>query len=136
MDNDKEQQFEDLPANLVAALKRTDQPVALITSKVDRQISQMARAQFSRRRQPVWRSRPAWAAIAATVMITAIVFDSRPPFSGDKNPIYADIDGSGRIDIADVLALARTRDSGEISQAEIDAFARQIVSLRRVGDAS
>ena len=135
MDNDNEQQSADLPANLIVELKRADRSVALITSRVDLQISQMAQAQFSTRGQPVWRSRPVWAAIAASVLIMVFVVESQLTFEVAK-PIYADIDGSGRIDIADVLALARTRDSGESSQAEIDAFASQVVSLRPSGDAS
>ena len=47
----------------------------------------------------------------------------------DRGPIYADIDGSGRIDIADVLALAREG----VAQAELDAFARRVVALDRDG---
>ena len=43
----------------------------------------------------------------------------------DRTP-YADVDNSGRVDIADVLALAR---AGAASPAELDAFARRVVSL-------
>ena len=45
MDSENEQQFEDLPARLVAELKSADVPVSLITSRVDREISRLAGAQ-------------------------------------------------------------------------------------------
>ena len=134
MASKNEQEFEDLPAPLIAEFKRAELSVSLITPRVDRQISELSKAQFSNRRQPIWRSRPGWAAIAATVLITLFVIESQLPPGLDQSAIYADIDNSGQVDIADVLALAR--DSGEISQAEIDAFATQIVSLSPVDDAS
>jgi hypothetical protein len=129
---------EDLPQPLIEALKAADRPVPMITARVDREISEMARRHFSVRRQPAGVPRTAWAAmaaIAATVLIVAFVVQLQPPGPGQA-ALYADIDRSGRIDIADVLALARAQGPGERSQAELDAFASRIVSLKRAGDAS
>ena len=119
---------EQLPKTVIDQLKSADQPDSLITSRVDREILQLAEAQFSSRRA-VWQRRPAWAAIAATVLIAFFVVQVREPTAVDGDAIYADVDHSGRIDIADVLALARTRGNGEKTQAELDAFAMRIVSL-------
>jgi len=76
-------------------------------------------------------------AVAASLLVAVFVFNAREPSSIRQEGLYSDIDGSGRVDIADVLAAARAAEaSGEFSQAEIDAFAKQIVSLNSVGDAS
>ena len=130
----EEEQFEDLPRSLIEELKSADQPMPMITARVDREISQMARAHFSMRRQPARLPRPAWAAIAATLLITVLVAHWQVP--PEQGAIYADIDRSGRIDIADVLALARSQESGERSQADLDAFALRIVSLKSHGESS
>ena len=119
---------EQLPSALIDQLKSTDQPDSLITSRVDREILQLAESQFSSRRA-IWHRRPAWVAIAASVLVAFIIVQLREPAIVDGEAIYADVDLSGQIDIADVLALARTRGNGEKSQAELDAFAMRIVSL-------
>jgi len=119
---------EQLPNTLIDQLKSADQSDSLITSRVDRQILQLAETQFSSR-QAVWQRRPVWAAIAATVLIALFVVQLREPTIVEGHSIYADVDQSGQIDIADVLAVARTRDRGEKTQAELDAFAMRIVSL-------
>jgi hypothetical protein len=126
---------EDLPQPLIEALKSANRPVPMITARVDREISEMARRHFSVRRQPARVPRRAWAAMAATVLIVVFVVQLQSP-GPDQAVLYADIDRSGRIDIADVLALARAQGPGERSQAELDAFALRIVSLKRPGDSS
>ena len=130
------EQFEELPQALIDELKATDRPVPMITARVDREILQLARAQFEQRRPPAWKSRPAWAAIAATVLIALFILDFRNPSPEQQSALYGDIDNSGRVDIADVLALARSREPDDLTQAEIDALAMHIVSLNPVGDAS
>lgn len=132
----EKERFDDLPQSLIEGLKSADRPVPVITARVDREISEMARTYFSTRRQPARVPRSAWAAIAATVLIAAFVLQWRVPGTRDQSAVYADIDRSGRIDIADVLALARAQEPGGRSQAELDAFASRIVSLKPVGDAS
>jgi len=129
----EKERSEDLPQPLIEALKSADRPVAMITARVDREVSEMARSHFSARRQPTRVPRPAWAAMAATVLIAVIVVQLQPP---DQSTLYTDVDRSGRIDIADVLALARAQGPGERSQSELDAFASRIVSLKRAGEAS
>ena len=129
----EKERSEDLPQPLIEALKSADRPVAMITARVDREVSEMARSHFSARRQPTRVPRPAWAAMAATVLIAVIVVQLQPP---DQSTLYTDVDRSGRIDIADVLALARAQGPGERSQADLDAFASRIVSLKRAGEAS
>ena len=126
---------EQLPNALIDQLKSADQPDSLITSRVDREILQLAKAQFSSRRA-VWQRRPTWAAIAATVLIAFFIVQLRGPTTVDSGLIYADVDHSGRIDIADVLAVARTRGDGEKSQAELDAFAMRVVSLSALEETS
>jgi hypothetical protein len=78
-------------------------------------------------------ARRRWAvpfAAAASLLLAAILMR---PLLLDTAPAADDIDGSGRVDILDVLALARTRaergDAASISQARIDALAYSIVAL-------
>lgn len=117
VDNDE---LPELPDELVDALR--EEPTPLITSRVDREIEARARRAFMARKAPSRKHLPArWAAIAATfVAAVFIVSDLRSPHT-----IYGDHDGSGQIDIADVLAAAREG----YDQGKLDAFAMQIVSL-------
>jgi hypothetical protein len=134
----EKERSEDLPQPLIEALKSAHRPVPMITARVDREISEMARRHFSVLRRPTRVPRPAWTAMvamAATVLIAVFVVQLQPP-NPDQSALYTDIDRSGRIDIADVLALARAQEPGERSQAELDAFASRIVSLKRAGEAS
>jgi hypothetical protein len=133
MEPEKERS-EDLPQPLIEALKSGDRPVPMITARVDREISEMAQRHFSVRRQTARVPRPARAAMvamAATVLIAVFVVQLQ---SLDQRTLYTDVDRSGRIDIADVLALARAQEPGERSQPELDAFASWIVSLDRAGE--
>lgn len=120
---------EQLPGALVDELKRIDRAPEVITSRVDRSLAGMARAQFAPRRIPRWQPRSAWRAAAAACVLVVVLFTTNHLREQDDTSIYADIDGSGQIDIADVLALARTEDV--VSQADIDAFAYRLVALDR-----
>jgi len=133
--SDENEQADSLPQPLVDKLKSTDQALPLITARVDRDISAMARNHFSSRRRSAWKPRPAWAAMAATVLLAVLFVQLQNRGTPDTAAMYPDVDRSGRVDIADVLALARTQ-PGKSSQAELDAFAMRIVSLKRTGDAS
>ena len=127
----------DVPQALRDELKAAESRVPVITARVDRDILAMAAAQFEQRRPALWRSRPAWAAAAAIALIAVFVVNTIERPARLETAVYADVDNSGRVDIADVLALARSaKETGTLSQAEIDAFAMQIVSLNPVGDAS
>lgn len=119
------EQDEQLPSALVEELKRIDQAPAVITARVDRSVSSMARAHFSSRPVQRWRQ-PVWGAAAACVFL-AVLFTTNRLEDEAATPAYADVDGSGAIDIADVLALARTGQG--IDQDDLDAFAFRLVSL-------
>jgi hypothetical protein len=126
-------QLDDLPAALVEALKRDDEALPVITARVDRHIAALAREQFADRETPSAIPKMAWIGVAAAVAVAVVGLQLWQPAMQERRDIYADVDGSGKIDIADVLAIAR-RES--LSQAEIDAFANRIVALNPVGDAS
>jgi hypothetical protein len=120
--------IEELPEALVEALKAADRPLPMITARVDREVAAMARRHFAARRRAVV-PRVAWPAVAASVLAAILILQWPVQRGPARDEIYADVDGSGRIDIADVLALARTKPPGARTEAELDAFARRIVSL-------
>lgn len=132
-DNDNEPQ---LPATLIEALKAEDQPTALITSRADRALEAQAAAHFAARRSTARDWRPAWYAAAAAAAVALLLVVPREPSInegiGAQDVFYADVDASGRIDIADVLAVAR---SGRATQPDIDAFAARVVTLSPPGTA-
>lgn len=138
----EEEQYEDLPPELIERLKAADRPMPIITAQVDGRIDEMARGHFSTRRKFSRRMHYAWTAMAATVLLAVFLVQTRvptvrAPADQHEDGLYTDIDRSGRIDIADVLALARAQEPGKPSQAQLDAFAARIVSLNRPsGDAS
>jgi len=118
-----------LPQPLLDELKRLDQAPGVITTRVDRAVAAAARDHFSARGLPRWRRHGAWGAVAACAVLAVALTVGRD--SLDRNPaLYSDVDGSGRIDIADVLALARS--GSGVDQADLDAFAWRVVALNRV----
>lgn len=130
-----EDNLEGLPDELVAELKKADKPGPLITARVDRTIANLAREQFAARPEKRRRVAPAWYAVAAAVLLAVLVLPLTSRFGTVDDGLYADVDNSGQIDIADVLTLAR-RSGGEVTQAELDAFAMKIVSLADAGETS
>ena len=119
------EQDEHLPSALVDELKRIDRAPAVITARVDRTVASMAKDQFSTRKVQRWRQ-SVWGAVAACVLLAALFTANRLEHEVATSA-YADVDGSGTIDIADVLALAR---SGQgLDQDDLDAFAFRLVSL-------
>ena len=117
-----------LPEALIDELKRRDRALDVITSRVDRMLAAAVRAHFGVSRKPRWQNPGAWAAAAACAVVAAGLSTSYLSERGGV-PIYRDIDGSGQIDIADVLALAREG----VPRAELDAFALRVVALDRDG---
>ena len=124
------EQDERLPEALVSELKRIDRAPEVITSRVDRALANMARAQFAHRRMPRWQRQRAWGIAASCVLAVSLFATYRLSEQADTS-MYADIDGSGHIDIADVLALARAGEG--VDQADLDAFAFHLVALDRDG---
>lgn len=121
-------QFEELPEALIEALKSADEAVPVITARVDREVLKMAREQFAGRK-PAWRRRPAWAAVAATVLIAIFIVQLDQPMQQAAQPMRV----AYSADISDVLRLARERAGDPAAQAEIDALAMRVVSLSPAG---
>lgn len=121
-----------LPQALIDDLRRRDAGVPVVTASVDREIAELAAVHFAKR-GPRRRFGPVPLAAAASLLVAALVL-SPFVFRQDAGPAtLGDVDGSGRVDIADVLAAAR---SGEASRAELDAYARQVVSMANWEDAT
>ena len=119
---------EELPAGIVQALKVADEAPLVITAGIDRTLADMANVHF-RARRPSWVRQGGWAALAASVALIAVLaVQLGGPMIRDERSLYTDVDGSGRIDIADVLALARA-DRPDVTQADLDTFAMRVVSL-------
>jgi len=117
----------ELPTDLVDALKSTDRAPAVVTRVVDRLLADAASAQFGERGVPgVWRRSRRWAALAASIALVGVLAVRWDHWAGPDEALYTDLDGSGTIDIADVLALAR---NGTASADELDAFARRVVAV-------
>jgi len=117
-------QFENLPDALVARLKRADRSQPIVDPRTDHAIIADARRHFlaarrPRPRKPVIR----WAlplAAAAALLVAVLVLR---PFGLQRSA--DDVDGSGRVDILDAFALARS----QADQQKVDALAARIVSL-------
>lgn len=124
-----------LPDSLIAELRKADKSSPLITAKVDRTVANLAHEQFSSRPGKHRHAAPAWLAVAATMVLAVFLLQTKYQPETDITELYTDVDKSGQIDIADVLALAR-RNGRKITQAELDAFALRVVSLADNGDAS
>jgi hypothetical protein len=128
------EQYDQLPDAIVARLKARDRGLALLTPAVDRAVETAAREQFAPRRSRTaaaqgWR----YAAAAAAAVALIAVFIAQPfaPDETDRLRLADDVDGSGRVDVLDAFALARSRanDPGSVSQSRIDSLVARIVAL-------
>ena len=132
-DTTRQEQTEDdaLPQALIDELRRRDRGVPLLTARADRSVADRAAAHFAARKSR-HRIGPVPLAAAASLLVAALVMT---PFlyRHETVPELTDVDGSGHVDIADVFAIAR---DGRASPAELDALARQVVSLANWEDAS
>ena len=115
-----------LPQPLIDELRRLDRAPDVITARVDRTVAATAREHFSVRGAPRWRRHGAWGAMAACAVLAVALAIGRQALDGEP-ALYSDVDGSGRIDIADVLALARS--GSGVDEADLDAFAWRVVAL-------
>ncbi|MDE0659059.1 MAG: hypothetical protein OXI79_05345 [Gammaproteobacteria bacterium] len=122
---------EELPEGLIRALKAADAAPPVITAKVDRALADMAARHFGSRRG-TWKRHGGWALAASVALVAVLAVQMTGPPTGDADVLYADVDGSGRVDIADVLALARAERAG-VAQADLDAFAMRVVALNAGG---
>lgn len=129
----EDESIDELPRSLVEKLKAADRGTPVITARVDREIAALAERHFAgRRRARGWRT--ALTAVAASVLVAVLVLQWPLPAPEGDASLYADVDGSGRIDIADVLARAREQGPDARSRAALDAFAYRIVALDPSGD--
>jgi len=126
--------FDQLPEAIVARLKARDRGLALLTPAVDRAVETAAREQFAPRRSRTAAAR-GWrygaAAAAAVALIAVFIAQPFSPNDADRRRLADDIDDSGRVDVLDAFALARSRagDPDAVSQSRIDALVASIVSL-------
>ena len=125
------EQPETLPPAIASRLRRLDRAEAIFDPRTDRAVLEAARSYFAAR--PAAPARPSrWAlplGAAAAVLLAAVLV--RPLVF--HTPNADDVDGSGRVDVLDVLALARMRaaggDASGITDTRIDELAYRIVAL-------
>ena len=122
---------ETLPPAIVDRLRRLDRSQPIVDPRTDRAVLDAAQAYF--RARPARRARRRWAvpfAAAATLLLAAILVR---PLVFDTAVARDDVDGSGRVDVLDVLALARVRaergDAAGVTAASIDGARIPIVAL-------
>ena len=125
--NNSDETADTLPAAILARLKHADGAQAIVDPRTDRAIIGAARKHFGGRV-----SRPVrWAVpvgIAASLLLAFLLVR---PFGPSLVPLSADdVDGSGRVDVLDVLALARARAAGD---ARIEELGYRIVALNVEG---
>ncbi|HEX7237353.1 MAG TPA: hypothetical protein VF405_10360 [Gammaproteobacteria bacterium] len=129
------EQPETLPPAIASRLRRLDRAEAIFDPRTDRAVLEAANVYFAAR--PARARRPRWAVplgAAAAVLLAAVLM--RPLVFA---PSADDVDGSGRVDVLDVLALARMRaaggDASGITEARIEELASRIVALDSAGSA-
>ncbi len=117
----------------MSRLRRLDRSQPIVDPRTDRAVLESAHRYFAARPVPARARRARWAlplgAVAAmllaAVLVRPLVFDGSPPARDD-------VDGSGRVDILDVLALARMRAAGDaagVTDARIEELAYRIVAI-------
>lgn len=127
-------EYDQLPDTLVERLKQRERMVGLLTPAADRAVLEAAREQFgareaSRAAHRRWQY-PA-AAAAAVALLALFIAQPFHHAAVEESRMADDVDGSGRVDVLDVFALARARADGAdaVSQNRIDRLADRIVSL-------
>jgi hypothetical protein len=121
-----------LPPAIVIRLRDLDRAQPIVDPRTDRAVLDAARSHFAQRPTALRPRRARWtlplgaaaAVLVAAVLMRPLVLDPGPP---------DDVDGSGRVDVLDVLALARLRaergDASGVTGARIDELAFRIVAL-------
>jgi len=123
---------ESLPPAIASRLRALDRAQPIVDPRTDRAVLEAARAHFAGRPAASRPRRPRWAvplSAAAAVLLAAVLI--RPLLFAP--PSADDVDRSGRVDVLDVLALARMRaaggDASGITDARIEELAYRIVAL-------
>jgi len=126
------EQLETLPPAIASRLRRLDQAQPIVDPRTDRAVLEAAHSYFAARPATLRPRRARWtlplgaaaAVLLAAVLMRPLVFDA---------PSADDVDGSGRVDVLDVLALARQRaergDASGVTAARIEDLAYRIVAL-------
>lgn len=125
--SDQDANSEQLDESLIRALRAADEAPPVITASVDRALVELSSRHFASRRSG-WKRHGGWALAASVALVAVLAVQVIGPASDDGETLYADINDSGAIDIADVFALARAEQPG-VTQADLDAFAMRVVSL-------
>ena len=127
------QQPETLPPSIASRLRALDRAQPIVDPRTDRAVLESARRYFQSRPVSTRPRRARWSlplGAAAAVLLAAVVMR---PFVLNGPPAADDVDGSGRVDVLDVLALARMRaaagDASGVTDARIDELAYRIVML-------
>ena len=127
--DDRDQELEILPPEIVSRLRGKDRAQPIVDPRTDRAVLDAARAYFKQRPAAASRRRlsvPLGAAAAALLAVLVVYsFNPGPAVLAD------DVDGSGRVDILDAFALARAAraDAGGIAAVRIDELAYRVVAL-------
>src|SRR5688572_19655507 len=126
------EQPETLPPAIANRLRRLDRAEPIFDPRTDRVVLEAARSYFAARPAAAPARRSRWAVplgAAAAVLLAAVLV--RPLVF--RTPSADDVDGSGRVDMLDVLALARMRaaggDASGITDTRIEELAYRIVAL-------
>jgi hypothetical protein len=126
------EQLDTLPPAIARRLRAVDRSHPIVDPRADRAVLEAASKYFAARPATARARRPRWAlplgaaaaVLLAAVLMRPLVFDA---------PSADDVDGSGSVDVLDVLALARMRaaggDASGITNARIDELAYRIVAL-------
>ncbi|MCY3839784.1 MAG: hypothetical protein OXH09_14205 [Gammaproteobacteria bacterium] len=125
--SDQNADSEQLEEGLIRALRAADEAPPVVTARVDRALADISTRHFASRR-PGWKRHGGWALAASVALVAVLAVRTIDPASDNGELLYADVNGSGGIDIADVFALARAEQPG-VTQADLDAFAMRVVSL-------
>ena len=126
------EQPEILPAAMISRLRALDRAEPIVDPRTDRAVLEAARSYFAARPAAVPARRSRWAlplGAAAAVLLAAVLVRPLVFHTASAD----DIDGSGRVDVLDVLALARMRaasgDASRITDTRIEELAYRIVAL-------
>ena len=127
------EQPETLPPAIARRLRALDREQPIVDPRTDRAVLDAARSYFQARPVSSRPRRARWSlplGAAAAVLLAAVLMR---PLMVESPEAADDVDGSGRVDVLDVLALARMRaaggDASGITAARIDELAYRIVAL-------
>lgn len=127
------EQPETLPPAIASRLRRLDRAQPIVDPRTDRAVLAAAQSYFAARPAASRPRRTRWLPLGAAAAVLLAAALMRPFVLDLAPPGRDDVDGSGRVDVLDVLALARLRaaggDASNVTAARIDELAYRIVAL-------